>query len=288
MKSTVSMGKTVKEAVDKALKFLNADENEVEIEVLEEPKAGLFGFIGAKDATVRVTMVGEETESILEEAPVETIEKIEIEEMVEEVIISPKKQEKKISEEIEEVDLLEEENIVETISTEEIVEEKEVQSEDFNTQKAEKFLIDVLDKMKIKADVESKYSDHSLNLRIIDIDERDTGIIIGRHGETLDALQYLVNLVANRHSDFYIRVSLDVNNYREKRVKTLENLAHNMARKSKKFRKNMRLEPMNPYERRIIHSALQNVSQITTTSEGDEPNRRVVIKYLRKPREDKQ
>lgn len=272
MKSTVKMGKTVKEAVDKALKVLNADEKEVEIKILEEPKNGLFGLIGAKDAVVEVSIIEEEeAEKTVKSSP-KREETIFEDDITEEVIVE---------------DTIIEEPVVEEIAMEEASELEEIpveefQAEDFNTQKAETFLMDVLDKMNIKADVESQYLEHSLSLKIVGIDERDTGIIIGRHGETLDALQYLVNLVANRHSDHYIRVSLDVNNYREKRVKSLENLAHSMARKAKKYKKNMRLEPMNPYERRIIHSALQNVSQITTTSDGDEPHRRVIIKYVKK------
>ncbi len=269
MKSTVKMGKTVEEAVAKALKALNADENEVNIKILEEPKTGLFGLIGAKDAVVEVSIIEEEE---VEESSVKREETIFEDDIVEEVMIEETIIEEPLVEEIK----MEEASELEEIPVEEF------QTEDFNTQKAETFLIEVLDKMNIKADVESQHSENTLSLKIVDIDERDTGIIIGRHGETLDALQYLVNLVANRHSDHYIRVSLDVNNYREKRVKSLENLAHSMARKAKKYKKNMRLEPMNPYERRIIHSALQNVSQITTTSDGDEPQRRVVIKYIKK------
>lgn len=277
MKSTVKVGKTVEEAVEKALKALNADEAEVEIKILEEPKAGLFGLIGAKDAVVEVSIIEEEDftpePEIVDTTVVETTTKEDFEEVRENApVIENNAAEHIVVEEI----TLEEAAAMEEAPAEEF------ESDDFNTQKAETFLIEVLDKMNIKADVESQYMDHALSLKIVGIDERDTGIIIGRHGETLDALQYLVNLVANRHADHYIRVSLDVNNYREKRVKSLENLAHSMARKAKKYKKNMRLEPMNPYERRIIHSTLQNVSQITTTSDGEEPYRRVIIKYIRK------
>ena len=103
------------------------------------------------------------------------------------------------------------------------------------------------------------------------------GVLIGKRGATLDSLQYLVSLVVNKGRDEYIRVKVDTENYRERRKETLENLAKNVAFKVKKTRRSFSLEPMNPYERRIIHSALQDDKYVTTHSEGDEPNRKVVI-----------
>ena len=103
------------------------------------------------------------------------------------------------------------------------------------------------------------------------------GILIGKRGQTLDSLQYIISLVVNKESDAYIRVKIDTENYRERRKETLETLAKNIAYKVKRTRRSVSLEPMNPYERRIIHSALQNDRFVTTHSEGDEPFRRVVV-----------
>ena len=103
------------------------------------------------------------------------------------------------------------------------------------------------------------------------------GVLIGKRGQTLDSLQYLISLVVNRETEEYIHVKVDTENYRERRKATLENLAKNISIKVKKTRQSVALEPMNPYERRIIHSALQNDRYVTTHSEGDEPFRRVVV-----------
>lgn len=133
-----------------------------------------------------------------------------------------------------------------------------------------------------KLDMEAQISttiDKDERLICINVSGEDTGDIIGKRGQTLDAIQYLVSLVVNKKQDTYYRVKLDTNNYRERRQKTLENLAKNMASKVKKTRKKVTLEPMNPYERRIIHAYLQSDKFVTTKSEGEEPNRRVVIYY---------
>ena len=108
------------------------------------------------------------------------------------------------------------------------------------------------------------------------------GILIGKRGQTLDALQYLTNRVANKMQAGYVRVKLDTEDYRRRRKETLENLARNIAHKVKRTRKAVSLEPMNPYERRIIHSALQADKHVTTHSEGEEPYRRVVVTPVRK------
>ena len=109
----------------------------------------------------------------------------------------------------------------------------------------------------------------------------EMGVLIGKRGQTLDSLQYLVSLVINKESDDYIRVKVDTENYRKRRKDTLENLAKNISYKVKRTKRSVSLEPMNPYERRIIHSALQNDKYVTTHSEGEEPFRRVVISLKR-------
>ena len=115
------------------------------------------------------------------------------------------------------------------------------------------------------------------NTMDIELAGEEMGVLIGKRGQTLDSLQYLVSLVVNKYSDEYIRVKIDTENYRERRKETLENLARNIAYKVKRTRKTVSLEPMNPYERRVIHSALQNDRYVTTHSEGEEPYRRVVV-----------
>ena len=115
----------------------------------------------------------------------------------------------------------------------------------------------------------------------IDVAGPDMGILIGKRGQTLDALQYLISLFVNKKSESYIRVKLDTENYRQRRKDTLENLARNIAFKVKRTRRSFTLEPMNPYERRIIHSSLQNDKYVATRSEGEEPYRKVVV-YLKK------
>jgi len=144
------------------------------------------------------------------------------------------------------------------------------------TDVAHTFLSSLLKEMNIPAEIEIALVQDALNINIIG---EDMAILIGKRGQTLDSLQYLVSLVVNKQRDDYLRVVLDTENYRAKRKETLEGLAEKLASKVKKSRKNVILEPMNPYERRIIHSALQNNPNVSTKSEGDEPYRKVVIYY---------
>jgi len=136
------------------------------------------------------------------------------------------------------------------------------------------FLTDVFEKMNIDVDIEKTEDDESISLMVTG---KDSGIIIGRRGETLDALQYLTSLVVNKNSSKYKRVTVDIENYRHKREETLVRLAERLADKVIKYRRNVSLEPMNPYERRIIHSTLQNNNYVETYSVGEDPNRKVVI-----------
>lgn len=141
---------------------------------------------------------------------------------------------------------------------------------------ASEFLKDVFAAMNIIVVVDVKYNAENNEMNI-DLSGDDMGVLIGKRGQTLDSLQYLVSLVVNKGNEDYIRVKVDTENYRERRKSTLENLAKNMAYKVKRTRRPLHLEPMNPYERRIIHSALQNDKFVTTHSEGEEPYRHVVI-----------
>lgn len=139
---------------------------------------------------------------------------------------------------------------------------------------AKEFLMSILEKMNIETKLSVKLKGNSL---YIDMTGKEMALLIGRRGQTLDSLQYLVSLVVNRNRDEYLRIILDTENYRQKRKETLEKLAFKLASKAKRIRKDIILEPMNPYERRIIHSTLQNNKFVSTKSEGDEPYRKVVI-----------
>lgn len=138
------------------------------------------------------------------------------------------------------------------------------------------FLRPIFEKMEITANLEITHEEDHITVRLTG---DDIGIVIGRRGETLDALQYLLSLVVNHKSDDYIRVILDVADYRKKREETLIRLANRVADKVTRYRKNLTLEPMNPYERRIIHSTLQDHKFVDTQSIGEEPNRKVVVRY---------
>ncbi len=141
---------------------------------------------------------------------------------------------------------------------------------------AKTFLNDVFAAMNMEVVIDVKFDEAEKTLDI-DLSGDEMGVLIGKRGATLDSLQYLVSLVVNKGREDYIRVKVDTENYRERRKETLENLAKNVAFKVKKTRRALSLEPMNPYERRIIHAALQNDKYVTTHSEGEEPNRKVVI-----------
>lgn len=263
MKSVIRSGKTVDEAIDECLKALSTTRDKVEVEVLEEAKSGILGIIGRKDAMVRVIL--KEGSDLVDE-------------ILKDAFSDDKKEgtSKKIASKVEEKEDLEEiEN-----QTSEVVKKEDniiVSDEELGT-RAKALLESILAKMDVKADIKISQGEENLNLEIVGADQRDTGIIIGRRGETLDAIQYLLSLTENKNRSEYIRVTLDINGYREKREESLVSLAHKMAEKAVRTGRNIRLEPMNPYERRIIHSALQDNEGIFTSSEGKEPYRKVVIR----------
>lgn len=143
-----------------------------------------------------------------------------------------------------------------------------------NSDKAKEFLVSVLEKMNVDAEIVAEESEDSILLKV---KGDDIGIVIGRRGETLDSLQYLTSLVVNKSKEDYKRVVIDIENYRQKREETLVKLANRLADRVVKYKKNITLEPMNPYERRVIHSSLQDHKYVETYSVGDEPNRKVII-----------
>lgn len=259
--------KTVDEAITKAsLEFETFSEN-LEIEVISEGKAGFLGF-GSKPAIIKARKK-ETTTSVEEPAAKEepkAVKKEERKEVKKEIKREPKKEVKR---EIKtEPEQPKEERKVPERSQEEIVEMKA---------EAEKFLSGVFKAMELEVEIKMDYKAAEGNLDIEFVGQ-DMGILIGKRGQTLDSLQYLTSLVVNKGRQGYVRVKLDTEDYRNRRKETLENLARSIAYKVRKTRKTVSLEPMNPYERRIIHSALQGNRYVETYSEGNEPYRHVVVK----------
>lgn len=304
MRSTVISAKTVEECVNKALDKLQANRNEVNIEVINEAKQGFLGLFGAKDAVVRVSLkddvkekgTGDFVKNILnsDSNSVETEQKedtkvIEDKKIVEEVKteLTEDDNEEIVEESVEPAKPVEAEEVKETeeaVKSEETEEEQGSESDvtiDRNDElfiTSKNFLKQMIEDMGIDCDIESRTEGNMIKFNIMCSEESDIGIIIGKRGETLDSLQYIVNLVTNRNADTYIRVILDCNQYRSKRERSLQKLARRLADKAIQTGRDIKLEPMNPYERRIIHTYLQNDEKVNTFSQGNEPNRRVIIK----------
>lgn len=231
-------GKNVSEALDIALDQFGTSSDNVDYEVIEKETNGLLGLF-AKPAKIRVRLKeNEETEEIIER-------------------------------------VRKEEAVVPEENTEMLSETEEVDIHALGAV-AESFLKKVCLHMGINAELEVR-CDAEENQIDINIVGKEMGLLIGKRGQTLDSLQYLTSLVVNKESNTYCKVKLDTENYRARRKETLENLARNIASKVKKTKKSVELEPMNPYERRIIHSTLQNDKMVETYSQGEEPNRKVVI-----------
>ena len=247
--------KTVEDAVLEAAMKLATTREHLEYEVIEKGSAGFLGF-GAKAAVIKARAL---TDEEIEKAAVEP-------ELVEEVVKQEVKKEVKEEKKVEKVEKTEE-TVVEK-AAKAVAAGKEISAEDF--------LKDVFKAMDMVVDIKVTENKEENSLDI-ELAGEEMGVLIGKRGQTLDSLQYLVSLVVNKYSDEYIRVKIDTENYRERRKETLENLARNIAYKVKRTRKSVALEPMNPYERRVIHSALQNDRYVTTHSEGEEPYRRVVV-----------
>lgn len=305
MRSTVVSAKTVEECVNKALDKLQANRNEVNIEVINEAKQGFLGLFGAKDAVVRVSLkddvkekgTGDFVKNILnsDSDSVETEKKEDtkvikdkkIVEEVEETKSTEDDKEEIVEKSVKPAKPVEAEEVKETeeaVKSEETEEEQDTEPDvtiDRNDElfiTSKNFLKQMIEDMGIDCDIESRTEGNMIKFNIMCSEESDIGIIIGKRGETLDSLQYIVNLVTNRNSDTYIRVILDCNQYRSKRERSLQKLARRLADKAVQTGRDIKLEPMNPYERRIIHTYLQNDEKVNTFSQGNEPNRRVIIK----------
>ena len=311
MKCIEVTGKTVKDAIAKGVAELGCDSSDVDIQVIEMGSPGLFGMFG-KPAKVRLTMKESKADLDLEmpvfsldqpsgkrrdegkrkEKPAKTDKpakaenaekpaKAEPEEKPEEPVKTEEKPrpEKKKRREPKPQKAAETENAepaevkVEPVVTEPFVATPEEQLTD-TAKSAREFLSGLTERMGVPAEI--AVSETEEQLRMV-LSGENMSILIGRRGETLDAIQYLTSLNVNRTREDYLRVSLDTENYRAKREEALRKLAVRMAGRCKKSGRRVALEPMNPYERRILHSALQADPDVTTHSEGEEPYRRVII-----------
>lgn len=264
--------KTLDDAITEALVQLGVTSDRLDYIVVEKGSEGFLG-IGRKQAVIKARRKREEK-------PVEeTVEESKVETPVKEEVKPEKKTEKKPAKEHSHTkkNVREEKPEVKSEPKKE-VELAKVEPQTIET--CEKFIYDVMNAMDMDDVKVTSVVDEEGALSI-NMEGSNMGILIGKRGQTLDSLQYLTNRVANKMQDGYVRVKLDTEDYRRRRKETLENLAKNIASKVKRTRKTVSLEPMNPYERRIIHSALQSDPAVSTHSEGEEPYRRVVVTLVR-------
>ena len=298
MKGSIRVSaKTLDDAITEALIQLGVTSDKLEYEVIEKGSAGFLG-IGMKQAVIEAWRKEEEEpepdirEIIKEEMSFSLDKENEKKEQ-----IQPKKEKKERREKKEKFSLQEKkekpakektvkentvkEQAAEAPESEAPVKEKQelAKVEEQTIKAVEEFVKDTLKAMNMEVEITSSIDEDGA--LCVDMKGEHMGILIGKRGQTLDALQYLANRVANKHQDGYVRVKLDTENYRARREETLKHLAKNIAHKVKRNRRPVALEPMNPYERRIIHSALQSDPYVTTHSEGEEPYRKVVVTLKR-------
>jgi spoIIIJ-associated protein len=273
--------KSVEEALEKALNEMMLTREDIHYEIVQQPSKGFLGF-GQKDAVVRVSKkdAAETKVEAVEVKDVKTEEKAEVKAeipvqeptpVVEVVVDDTEEQEVEVSfeeafdtdidEETEELDVA-----VAKADKKELYEAAEA--------KGRAFLAKIFDEMKLDVVIDVKENGGYL---VFDLQGENLGILIGRRGDTLDSLQFLLNLVINDKNNAKVKGIIDIENYRAKREETLIGLGHKLAAKARKTGQKVVLEPMNPQERRIIHMALQNDKRVTTYSEGEEPYRKVVI-----------
>ncbi len=287
MKSIQSSAKTMEEAVTQGLEKLGVSLGDVTIDILDEGSKGFLGILGGKPVVVKLTVRdGVDNSDILssfslreavateEDAPAKGGVKAKAEK------VKPKAKEraKEKAEPAAKTDAPKKEKSVvakEAAAGQNPVTPAPACDPQSKEGKAQRFLLTLTELMGVHVSVAAS-QDGEGNVRV-DMHGDTLGILIGRRGETLDALQYLTSLHVNRGQDEYVRVTLDTENYRAKREEALTRLANRMASRAVKTGRKVVLEPMNPYERRILHSALQQNEAVTTHSEGDEPNRHVVI-----------
>ena len=296
MRVSEKWGGDVDAAVELALKELKLTIDEVDVEVLEESSKGFLG-IGSKLARVRVTAKEDVAEKKKEKSSFDDIDAI--------LAALPENKKIEVPEEIrEDYDKFEREEMEDArasaktkkrekskrrnnrnnnhrnnrskettpLESSLLAEIKDLEPVENST--VEIFLREVTSEMGIDLDFEVK---ENKDLIYVEITGKDTGTIIGKRGQTLDAIQYLASIVANKDRNDYVRVIMDAENYRAKRERTLQNLANRLAGKVERSGRSVTLEPMNPYERKVIHSTLQDHPYVQTRSEGKEPYRRVII-----------
>lgn len=262
--------KTVDDAITEALIQLGVTSDRLEYEVIEKGSAGFLG-IGMKQAVIEARRKPEPKEEKIEEPVVEEPVKAELKKV--ETVQPQKAAAEKKADEPQKAAF---EKAVEKEVKEEVKKEtKLVEVQPQTIEAVEDFLKNTMKAMDMEVELKTEIDqDGAL---CVDMSGEHMGILIGKRGQTLDSLQYLANRVANKHQEGYVRVKLDTENYRARREETLRHLAKNIAHKVKRNRRPVALEPMNPYERRIIHSALQSDPYVMTHSEGEEPFRKVVI-----------
>ena len=281
--------KSVEEALEKALNEMMLTRDDIDYEIVQQPSKGFLGF-GQKDAVVRVS------KKVIEEVKEAPKKEVAKEEKAEQVIIEPIIENSSDSKDVVETIELEEvpnemitdeaeedfANSYEEDSDEDVEDVKEEtvsrvdkkEAMEAAEEKGRAFLAKIFDEMKLDVVIDVKEKGGYL---VFDLQGENLGILIGRRGDTLDALQFLLNLVINEKNSAKVKGIIDIENYRAKREDTLIGLSHKLAAKARKTGQKVVLEPMNPQERRIIHMALQNDKRVTTYSEGEEPYRKVVI-----------
>ena len=308
--------KTVQDAILEASLQLETFRDNIEYEVIEEGSSGFFG-IGGKKAVIKARkkvavedILKDDTKDFENSKKAEKKEFKKEKKEQKEFKKETKKERKEEVKEVKKEEVRKEETKKETykeetsaptetyayhepdLSEEETAENQEERKErkvailtpeeqEEAKAKAEKFLKDIFASIDMEVEITTDYTDEVLN---VELAGEDMGVLIGKHGQTLDSLQYLTSLIVNKGKSGYTRVKVDTENYRSRRKETLESLAKNIAFKVKRTRRPVFLEPMNPYERRIIHSALQNDPYVTTHSEGEEPYRKVVVTLKRNNR----
>lgn len=281
-------GKTEDEAISKALAQLNMDRDDVSVEILERAKSGFLG-IGSSPARVRVYYGPEEEEqTVIPTVPAAPAPRAErSERRREQRTERPPRRERTETRPVEKRTERKEEKPAapkaeearkRPVSAQELGEE----SSDEKAQAIHSFLTGLLEHMEISAEIHV-YQPEKGRYKVL-LEGKQLGALIGRRGETLDAVQQLTSYAVNRSGGSRVRVQLDAEGYREKREQSLQNLARKVAGKVVKYRRSVTLEPMNAYERHVIHTALQEVPGVTTYSTGIEPNRRVIVAYDRNKR----
>ena len=272
--------KNLDDAITEALVQLEVTSDRLDYEVIEKGSDGFLGF-GRKQAVIKARRKEEPVVEVKAEKKEEKPVKVEKAAKVEKTEHAEKKEPVKTETKNEFKKEHKKEKDFKKAPKKEVREETELAKvEPATIEACEKFVEDVLNVMNMEEVKVTSTVDEEGALSIT-MEGKNMGILIGKRGQTLDSLQYLTNRVANKMQDGYVRVKLDTEDYRRRRKETLENLAKNIASKVKRTRRTVALEPMNPYERRIIHAALQSDPHVTTHSEGEEPYRKVVVTLKR-------